>query len=164
MGVDTNLSVGPYMIIEGEKEVTITEQIFTCSNGDCEINIKNKNRKGKNNCDQCGSPITNKSFSFVEKKMAKDYFRDADEFKNELCYTDSMCCVGNIFISYCGSPFKKIIYDYRYGDDVIDLTDVNIQEEIDWFKEKYKKIIDYITSEYGEKSVDIRYGVIQWYS
>jgi hypothetical protein len=163
MGVDTNLSVGPYMVVKGVKEVTRTEKVLTCSNIDCEVNIKNKNRKGDNNCNKCGSPITKKSYNVVEKIKAKDYFWGVEEFEDELCYTDPMCGESNIYVPNDLSPFSKKNKS-NDNDESIDLTDVNIQEEIDWFKEKYKKIIDYITAEFGEDSVSIRYGAIQWYS
>jgi hypothetical protein len=162
MSVDSNVSVGPYMIIKGEKEVITTEKVLTCSNIDCEVNIKNKNRKGDNNCNKCGSPIAKKSYEVVERIKAKDYFRGNEEFEDELCYTDPMCGSSNIFLPNTSSPFNK--KNYNGDDEVTDLTDINIQEEIDWVKEKYKKIIDYITAEYGEDSVVVRYGVIQWYS
>lgn len=165
MGVDTNIHIGPYMIVKGKKVGIIEHEVNTCSNKKCDTYKLNKpyvdNQKF---CAECASVLAVKKYK-EKYTIYPDTLLDeepyCDEFVDELCWTDPMGCSRNegVFIANHRSPFDK-----KRDANIIDLTNVNTDEEIAWFKKKYKEIIDIFEKEFGEKSVKINWGVINWYS
>ena len=78
---------------------------------------------------------------------------------SELVDFENINSLEGVFIANHHSPFDK-----KRDANIIDLTNVNTDEEIAWFKKKYKEIIDIFEKEFGEKSIKINWGVINWYS
>lgn len=162
MGISTNIHIGPYMIVTGEKIEMIDREIRTCSNKKCETyKINQEYVKSQNFCAECGSEIAIKKYK--EKWVSDPHQLISDEpyddFSDELCWTDPMGCNSGVFIANHEAPFDK-----DRDEDLVDLTSVNIQEEIEWFKNKYKDIIEIFHKEFGKNSVKIKWGVISWYS
>lgn len=159
MSLDSNLHVGPYMVVKGEK---IEEEVTTCINIECIVHIRNTSKTGKY-CDECGSPIGLKNVKKEEKLHARDFDQldKCEEFVDELIYTDPICGKSNIFISNYTAPFDKKgrFMDEDGGD--LDLRGINIESEIDWFIKKHEKVINFIKSIFGEDSVEIKWGIVQ---
>jgi predicted RNA-binding Zn-ribbon protein involved in translation (DUF1610 family) len=162
MSIDTNLHVGPYLVQLKTKETEVEKTIKTCSNDNCQININNERQTSKF-CPNCGSPVLEKIYIETEIMDICDILCNNEEFENELSNIDQMGCrKDNIIISNGGSPFDED--RWTEDDDICDLTNVNVQEEIEWFKNEYKTILEAIEKELGENAYEIKYGVIQWYS
>ena len=173
MSVDRNTNIGAYMIVDGEKTEMIERSVNTCSNEDCKNYKSNKNCDGKF-CSICGSLVKPKTFEEEYKTGPRDVYDylayEDDENgvdENDLCWTGQVDCSGGVFISNECSPFEKKRENTRLADKyngVTDLTDIDLSEEIGWFNKKYKTIIDTFKKEFGEDSVKIGWGVIEWYS
>lgn len=167
MGVDTNLHIGPYLIVKGEKSEMKKREVWTCTNTDCETHKANKVYVvSQNFCAECGREIGVKQYEEEFKTDAHSLILNKYyELCDELSWTDPMGCGGGVFISNHYSPFDK---ERSSGDDdneeITDLTNVNIKAEIDWFNTKYKTILDIFRKEFGEDSVEVRWGIIEWYS
>lgn len=167
MGTDTNTHIGPYMVVNGNNEIQQDSIVKTCSNKECNINKENKEVKS-NFCSECGSPVDNKTYKST-KNIRPDRMLD-----NEEEFEDLLSCVNDdygqktgyqTFIANKYSPFdnkERRIGSWQYGE--IDLRNINQEEEIDWFKNEYKNIITLFELTFGKDSVEIKWGLIQWFS
>jgi hypothetical protein len=167
MGVDTNIHIGPYMIVKGKKTEFIDREVLTCSNKKCQTYKDNKPHNEKQKfCAECGNPVEIKKYKEKWVSDANDLINDepyGDEFVDELCWTDPMGGDDGVFIANERSPFEKKRGDVD-DDDIIDFDNIKPEEEKEWFKKRYKKIIDVFHKEFGENSVTIKYGMFKWYS
>ena len=167
MGVDTNMHIGPYMIVKGKKTEFIDRDILTCSNKECQTYKNNQPyTETQNFCAECGNPVEIKKYKEKLVSDANDLITDepyGDEFVDELCWTDPMGNDDGVFIANERSTFDKKRGDVD-DDDIIDFDNIKIEEEKEWFKKRYKKIIDVFHKEFGEDSVTIKYGMFKWYN
>lgn len=167
MSVDTNIHIGPYMIVKGKKTEMLDREVLTCSNKKCETYKKNQVYSEKQKfCAECGQPVAIKKYKEKWVSDAYDLITDEpyeEEFLDELTWTDPMGCGSGVFIANENSPFDKNRGDIE-DDDIVDLEDLEPKKELEWFKKRYKKIIDVFKKELGEKSVTIKYGMFKWYS
>lgn len=163
MGYNTRLYIGPYVLINGCREEEISKSVNTCSNINCEVYKLNQPCTEKQKfCIECGSPFKEKKYKDKIKLSASNCLWSNKDFIDELAYTDQMLGESSVWISNQKLPFRKSLNGDENFD--LDLTTVNYQKEIDWFKEKYAKIFDYIQSEFGNDSIEIKWGVVKYYS
>lgn len=160
MGTETNVHIGPYLVAKGVKGKIESKTVRTCSNVNCTFRYRNKIKLKGGFCSECGSIVENVTFEIKTETTATDLCR---EFGDELTYTSPICGNSDIFISNITSPYDKIRFATD-DSDIVDLTKVNMQEEINWFKNKFKDILDLIEKEFGKNSTEVLWGVIQWYS
>jgi hypothetical protein len=171
MGVDTNIHIGPYMIVSGELKISVDREIKTCPNEDCEIHKSNISfQPSQNFCLKCGygtgSKVLQENKEIIPHDLMNGKTIDGVKYKvdwDDLAFTDGNYGNGKdgVIISNHISPFGK-----RHPEDVsdVDLTNVKIQDEIDWFKNEFDEDIKTFEKVFGEGSVSIKWGVIQWYS
>jgi len=145
MGIETNIHIGPYLVVEGTKTEDIPKTVQTCSNIECDKNIKNKVISGKF-CSDCGSSV-------LEKKYFEKYTTDPfgltmdveyeDLFQDSLSWTNPINSDNEgVFIANKTASFDtKQRRDPASHRDV-DLTNIDIKKEISWFEKEYKKQID----------------------
>jgi len=174
MGVDRNTSIGPYMIVRGEVMEKVKDTVHTCSNVKCENYQENKNLKKEKFCSKCGYLVAEKEYSYEHKIDAHSLYNEitynSEEFDEDaLCWTDPMGCGGGVFIANYHSPYDKKMMQRKDEllskyDEVVDLSDVDPQSEINWFNKEYKGIIDTFKEKFGEESVKVGWGVVDWYS
>ena len=168
MGVNTKISVGPYMIARGQKKEIIPVIVRTCSNKECVVYNSNRpHTEEKKFCGTCGFSIENKineqewTFSPYDIIMDEPY---SDEFTDELCHAFES--EGKeYFLPNEKIPFSKgknSIEEYDQAE--IDLTSYSPEKGIEWFKERYKNIIEVFHKEFGPDSVEIKWGIIQWFN
>ena len=167
MGTDTNTHIGPYMVVNGNNETKQELMARTCSNKECKINIENKEVES-NFCSECGSPIEGKIYKATKNIRPAKLLYEEEEFE------DLLSCVNDdygqktgfqTFVSNKRSPFdskERRFGEWQYGE--IDLRNINQTEEIDWFKNEYDNIITLFELVFGKGSVEIKWGVIQWFS
>jgi hypothetical protein len=165
MGVDTNLNIGPYMIATGMKKVECNETITTCSDKKCSMYEHNV-RIASKFCASCGAAVKEKTYTQHKVFSAAYIISEKREFEDCLCCTGVFVQGGNnesmIFVPNQRSPFDK---ERDLDDDgAVELTNANAQAEIDWFKETYGKIIEYLHDNLGPDSVEVKWGIVKWYS
>lgn len=166
MGVDTNINIGPFLKIKGTKKETVECNVVTCLNKECKNHKIDLGEKQKF-CSECGGNVG--PFKYNQKIVLDPYDLTAEEaYENE--FIDELCHAFeendfHYFIPNQKTPFdnKRGIIE-EYDDGLVDLTEYNSKEEIEWFKKKYKKIIDFFHKELGEKCLEVRWGIIQWFS
>lgn len=162
MGVDKNISLGPYLVAEGKKIVSVNVSHRACDNDKC----KKYRKKASNDekfCTKCGTEIKKISFTVDEEQDARDLL-DENDFLDELVYTDPMLGESNIFLANHRSPFDNDGRSQLDESGDVDISKLNIAAEIEWFKERYKKVLDVLIENFGEENVQIKWGVVVWYS
>lgn len=159
MGSSLHTHVGPYMIVRGKKTILKKLNISTCSNDECYVSQKQKTIISKF-CSECGAQVINKDIEQKQEIPAAWDITDKEEFVDELCYISQS---EEVFISNKKSPFDREKMDNPNPYQIVDLMNVNMTEEIKWFENRFKKIIDYAEQEFGEGSVIIKWGIIQWW-
>ncbi len=166
MGSYRNINIGPYMIVTGTKEVEEDKSINTCSNSTCEKHIKNKEMTSAF-CSTCGSVVNKKEYKEKEQVYPSEILYNIEEFIDELCETSRDCSTTNrqVFIANEKSPFDSKDRKFDSGDYFdLNLMNVNHTEEIEWFKNRFEKIILLLENELGKGSIEFRWGIIQWYN
>lgn len=166
MGTSTNIHIGPYMIVTGKKTEKIDREVLTCSNKKCQTYKDNQPYTDKQKfCAECGHPVEIKNYKENYVSDAYDIINDEpydEEFVDELCWTDPMGLGDGVFIQNESSPYSKKRKDI--DDGVVDYEDMKPVEEKEWFEKRYKKIINVFKKELGENSVQIKYGIFEWYN
>ncbi|SRR3990172_7487776 len=158
MGIDINIHIGPYMVTKSNKEIQKECTVNTCLNTDCETHKENQVVHSKF-CANCGYSIGKKKYIEIEK--ITPYSLLEDEFLDELhCAYDYENI--EIYISNQCSPFDREFDSDRFFE--IDLQKADSQKEIDWFKERFKKIISCFELEFGKDSIEFKWGIIKWFS
>lgn len=164
MGTYTNLHIGPYLVVTGERKIPTTIIVWTCSNKNCEAYKSNRpyNTDKQKFCADCGNPIKEKEYggNIIEEARSIPY---EDEFENELVYTDPILGNMEVFIANAYSPFDGDRKKIKNGG-AFEISGINFQEEMNWFTERYSKIIKRIQDEYGMEAAKVKWGVVQYYS
>lgn len=169
MSVDSNLHIGPYMVVKGEKTEMLDREVRTCSDKKCQTHKSNqKYSESQKFCAECGAKIELKKYK--EKWMATPNNTITDEpydieFCDELCYAMSIKKGEDVFVPNEINPFEKTRGSLdECNEDYLDLTDVEMEAEMKWFKKRYERIIDVFKKEFGAECYIIKWGVINWYS
>ena len=166
MGTSKNIHIGPYMIVKGTKAEIIDREILTCSNRYCQSYKDNERYMEKEKfCEKCGHPVETKKYKENCIFDAFDILNDEpynEEFVDELCWTDPMCLGEGVFIQNESSPYSKKRRELDEG--IVNYEDMKQKEEKEWFETRYKKIIDIFKKELGDDSVQIKYGIFEWYN
>lgn len=161
MSVDTNINLGPYLLVTTKKQTT-DEKVKTCPNKKCKKHGKEFDEKF---CATCGAAV-----QICIVKRVTDLSPDEvleEEFLDELVVQNCMGSPLNglnknqeVLTSNQHSPFdKKRKFDPDYGG-ITDLEDLNIQAEKDWFTKKYAEPIALLEKTYGKENVELRYGIV----
>lgn len=152
MGVDYHVYVGPYIEIKAkELTQTVSFQYRGCTNSIC--NKKDTSQVG-NFCSQCGQPIT---LIDAEEEEQVDVYEALENLKIENLDP--------------GSEDKDYIRLYPNHDELVtvsanikydglseDLSNLDIQEEIDKVKVLFSKELRLLEETYGAKPV-IKWGI-----
>lgn len=168
MGVDTNVNLGPFMTVKGKTEIDVEDTVTTCSNEHCETH-KSNTEISKKFCGECGAPAIEKKYTYTETVTPRDLFyseKYEEDFENELCWTDPMNCdeESGVFVPNERSPSEKQLGFSGDEGFILDFSNLDFKKDIIWFNETFKKQIDIFKKEFGDDSVEIKCGMVQWYS
>jgi ribosomal protein L37E len=167
MGLSSSIHIGPYMLVTGKKYSTEEYTIRGCSNKEC-LGYKGKVsfQENKKFCSECGFEL--KSRICKEKVSITPYdlmceVPYEEELCDELVHVDTIKGGKDVFMPNESTPFSKKRGSIKgYDNSVVDLMDYDKEAEIEWFKERYKRAIEIFKIEFGQDSVELRWGVIQW--
>lgn len=167
MGIDTNIHIGPFMIVKGTITFESEESVETCSNEKCINFVKNK-QLAQGFCPKCGSPVAERKYTDSEELDASDlvyHEKYYNNFEDKLVWTDPMGCDNGVFIPNQNMPSEIDVENFDSENSfAIDLTKTDFDKQINWFSEHYKKQIDILKKEFGEESIEIKCGIVQWFS
>lgn len=150
--------VGPYLSVTGKKKEVVEREIRTCSNKKCETYRLNQEYiVGQNFCAECGSEVGVKKYKEKLEIDSYDLLYSHEKFSDELWGAHyAFSKNSDIWIPNSSTPYCA----KRESESLIDLTGVDINSEIEWMKKKYNKVIQYLQSELGENSVEVKWGVV----
>lgn len=162
MGVYSYNKIGPYITVKGKITKTERGTIQTCSNEEC-VNHKSNNFVKSKFCSDCGSEVVLKKYSEEYSCTPRDVIRE--EFQDELYYIYEKDGI-EVFIPNHSNPSVKKRPGCSEDDDTghINLLEANPQEEIQWFKERYKNIILKLEEYFGVECVEYCWGVVHYYN
>lgn len=155
MGLYLSVHIGPY--IEVKKTITrdSSETIRICPNHPNNVEIYSSY------CPTCGTKIETVIKPITKTVSAWDTIFEDDDFVDNL---HAMPYNGNILLPNKYAP-QNIKFD-NDGDNCIDLTDIkSIQQiQMDWMNSQFKKEISYLEKIFGKENINIKWGIISYYS
>lgn len=143
---------GPYIKVLKSKRVDKLVSNNGCTNEKCErffVHTKSKY------CRECGNQVTNFETTIPEEMQAYELLYEKfheDERLTRLDYRIDM------LVSNIPSPFDIVV-----GDEVVDISNYNMVDAMEWFVVEFRKEIDYLRSELGDENVLILFGVQEIY-
>ncbi len=156
-----NIYLGPYLQAVGFKTIIKKEIIYCCTNEKC-VRYKQK-RIERNNyihyfCYNCGNAL--KNFEVEEERGLTPFqlLATKSEFDDNLslCWDDKII---SIFISNKKTPWSlRNINDER--NKIVNSFEVNVNEEIDYFKKEFKKEIFFLQEQLGQQNIEVKHGLI----
>ena len=156
MGADQQTTIGPYLEITGKLTTT-------------EIKIKRecpKHRQLKQSelkfCGYCGTGIESVDVPF-EKEVYPKNILNATDFEDNLFSPNGMTSI----LLPNDSPDDDIDWDAEEGG-ALNLFSIEMDElkktQIIWFKKTYEDEITLLREKYGHNNVQIRWGVVSYWS
>jgi len=160
MGVSYNVYIGPYIEVSGNKEEIIVEVDRLC--------VKHPGIKQEKNkfCSECGSEIVSVDREIRKTYTPSEYFHGNadDNFFDKIWSPERM---DNIFISNRRFPVSVLIDSYD-GDfsSVYDLSDSNhlMSTQKSWFFQEHQEELNLLTKMFGEENVNVKWGLVTYYS
>lgn len=160
MSVDISVYLGPYIVFKTKKipQRIETYHKFFCNNPICSFYNKNL-RKGDCFCVKCGSKIETKLETYQEDMCLFEYAENKgiNEQVNPSCVkfnTEFQVWFPNIGLK------RNSSWDVKYDRVFDDLTDLNVQNEIETVKNHCSKAIKILEEEY-EVDAEICWGIIK---
>lgn len=157
MGMDIRMVLTPFIEVKGgKKKVDIPKVKRLCLN-----HPKSKQHNNKF-CTECGSEIVSQDYYETEELDAMDILRKWDEYDE-----DSLSCAEYL---------DNVIFPNQYPPDNIDIEEnissaINILDkqdlaikQVEWFKNKYSKEIDFLVKVFGNDNVVVGWGFIHYWS
>lgn len=163
MGMDLSVGIMPYLFIKNN--VYDVEKVnLACLNTACGGYKKITNNKF---CPHCGQEVG--TFNTTEKahKRIYDVFLE-NELQEDVMYEVDITGLKkeeSIVIGNYRSPFNNWIDTYESKAQELDVENpLQIKEQLKWFKEYYAKPIEALKKAYGEENVEIKFGIISYWS
>jgi len=163
MGSQLDIFIGPYIVVTGTKKVVLDKTANTCSNNNCETYKINQNYSAKQNfCAECGSAVEIKKYKEEKFLDAQNLYLKSNEHDDTLVHVEGKGDM-HVFIGNHYSPFdfRKRTNEGSFAG--VDLRDAKHEEEIEWFKDYYKGVLDFFKKELGKDSIEYKWGFVQWY-
>ena len=159
MSIDYYAHVGPYIKIHNPKRHS-TEEYHSCPNEKCSNHVKQMSEKF---CPKCGTEIKLVAFP-VEAPLDVDFY---GKFEEKLCEAfgdykphncdDYVFLIGNTKTSSGAS----LDIDSGYEHEV---KETDPATELEKFKTMFAKEIDTLKEIFGEKAIEVKWGILGWVS
>jgi hypothetical protein len=157
MGVDYHVHVGPYITVRNPPRNT-TKDFDSCPKKSCSEYGKIITSKF---CSVCGSEIKLISFP-CEAPLYIDIYGEFDERLSEAFYeSDSPLKDTMVLLSNKRDTGGKTV-DPSQCDELVDMSNVNVQEEINKFKKILSKDIQKLEELFGKNSISVKWGILSW--
>jgi hypothetical protein len=173
MGVDSNVYTGPYMVVKA-KEVEYDNSRYTCINEECSEFNRDVDRS-KKFCSKCGKEHGDRKFTDKHIPRISEAY-ESEEFKEKFgddYWFDDMCtCVESA--SGDRRVYALSVKDNRehgygfgwkyYGDGTGEVKPEDITNELAIAEKEYKDKIEWIRNIDGIVSVEVKWGILTYYS
>ena len=161
--MDLSVGIMPYIFIKNNLR-DVDKVNLGCLNTACGAYKKLTNNKF---CAHCGHEVG--TFNTAEKVRNASYniFLEND-LQEDIMYEIEVPKLKNgeaIIIGNHKSPFENWIDTYDSGVKELDKENpLKVKEQLDWFNEYYAKPIEALKKAYGEENVEIKFGIISYWS
>jgi hypothetical protein len=173
MGVDRSVYTGPYMIVKSKK-VEFENSRYTCINESCKEFNRDVKRSDKF-CSSCGKEHGERVYKDNRMPSISDGY-DSKEFEEKFgddhWFDDMWSCIenkdGSVDIYTLDvKDDRKHGYGFGYsadGDGLGPVTPEDITKELATANKEYKDKIDWILNIEGIESVEVKWGIVTYYS
>ena len=157
MGSEMSVSIGPYLEVTGTKRVDTPKVRRECPKH------PRINQSESKFCKECGELIQNVDYIDTVTLNPKQLLWHAEGIEDEL-FSPDYIGKDSIFLPNHTVPGKLKIRDENGG--IVELTNATeeINTQIDWFKTRYAKVIKFLTETFGYTNVQIKWGVVVYWS
>lgn len=167
MGAYRQDYIGPYLIVKNKKEEIFDDKFF-CINKSCDSYDKKVKTKF---CPECGKEPEKVTTSKFEDYSAQDFVMNYNdcEWENELyfphdggveMFKDKCIAIPN---DHEDRPRYIDIDDDSSGVYPF-LSEQDMLNDMNWFKEHYKHVFDKVEEEFGKENMEFGYGLVVSYS
>ncbi len=156
MGMRISVDLTPYLKVCGNKIIDRVRVKRYCPEH------KNAKQADAKFCAHCGKLIISEDVPYKETLSPSDILRNWKEYNSNALYFPEHLDVAIPF----ETPPNDISVDTE-GGDAVELNSLEtlqiIDKQISWFKEKYKKEIEFLKQELGENNITVCWGLVaQW--
>ena len=160
MGVDYSVHIGPYLTVH-DPEGPSTFEFYTCVNPQCEDRFKEQSSKF---CPKCGKPI--ELYKKACKARKSENFDIYDELKERLIeeFSDyKPRHLENHLVLVSNVRGHDTSFDPTECDSMaMDLSTVNVKADTEKFEKSFAKEIEKLKEFFGQKAVEVHWGVISY--
>lgn len=156
MGSNKHTKIGPFLLVEGTVNKIEIDVVRVCTNPVCLE--KDKETKSKF-CGSCGRLIDNVDIERVEKLDVRRLLWSSPEFAEEFYFP---AYADDAILSNYEPPFGKGGNGSTVG--WLDLTKVDIDAEIKWFKETHAAALTFLEEKFGKENVYLKWGAVTYWS
>jgi len=154
MGMDLTTRLTPY--IETPRFI---EKMVDKVKRYCPDHPKIKQEKSKF-CSECGDEIINEDYQEKSKIYPYQILREIEDYDYELYSGEGM---DNIFIPNSYPPKNLRIGDDGGAFEIEDPSEIK-ETQVKWFEAKYSKEIEVLKSAFGEDKVQVKWGIVSYWS
>ena len=151
MGVERHIHIGPYIRVSYEKRISRSDN--------CRMKSECPDSSDPY-CPKCGLDSSRRFSTYEVKPEFWDMFDNGEP----------LASVGEDGESECGTRGIADLRPNNYplprdfgGENDLDSTDLDIEAEISWMKEKHSKEISILNEKFGEEHVEVRWGYFSWW-
>jgi hypothetical protein len=158
MGVSYHVYVGPYITVYNP-EKPATEEVHACGNPKCK---RFEDPCSAKYCSDCGIEIKLIEVPTTERVDMWDILIEMDDSLSNACgeYKSKELEDYNILI-----PNKRADFAHHfsaYDTEVIQTSGATVQEDESAFLKQYKKEIEILQKKFGDKNVNVVWGVVAY--
>lgn len=165
MGLYLSGHVGPYIKLKTKKN-TSNVKLETCDNDICNLHMEPAKSKY---CPSCGDPIIEKLVPADDEISYHDWLYNLEELDNSE-YEDVFQVATSSEI--CDEGEQILVSNSRGGSHggnlthggIVDITDIDIQEDLKKFNSKFGELIEKLRQYFGEDAIQVRWGTVLWYN
>ena len=158
--MSSNLSthIGPYLEVIGTKEKIVIKIKRECPK---HPHLKQSDSKF---CKECGEVIPLIEFPETKKLTPKQVYFNSPVYKDDVFYFPQ--CIQNEDSFFLPNHKVPGNIDIDEEGGVVELTNASemIKKQMEWFKTKYQKIIQFLMDEFGYTNVRVKWGIISFWS
>lgn len=148
-----NTRLTPYLEVVGEKEVLVPKVRRVCPNHPSTESSTDKF------CGKCGAEIVNEEYQVPKKITPQDVLH---EFENDRMWIPEYLDLG-LILPNDEMPRSVFMDDSGGGFHIEDPAELK-RVHLEWFQEKYADIIKRMEEVFEKENVQVRWGVVSYWS
>ena len=166
MGVDTQMHIGPYLVIDNKKSETSWTVENACPRKSCK---EYGDRTEAKFCPNCGSKNSSvnmteledlDAINILDENNLTDYLWEASRCGDQIIKGKTV-----LTSNFTNPNLDKSRKDFSLDEGgIIDFDNIDIEGEMVWFRNKHKKAIECLEKHFDKKTFQFKYGIVVSFS